>query len=162
MSSTLERARELHGKHIEPYLGAPLGCSAAEVAQLEDRLGVGIPDAYREFLLWMGKDETGIFKGSDCFHRHVEENTLYLPELLEENGIVFRSPGRSLAFFLHQGYIAAWFQVPTDDPDPMCWLFSEGSTDRPSKVGRFSEFLWNEMRGLAAVAPGIPYDDSAR
>lgn len=149
--SHLESVRAYHQLHIEPLLGAPQGCELPKIEALEARLGFGVPEAYREFLLWMGRDFDGIFRGSDCFLIHVLDNNDWLPELLTENAVNSPLPERYVAFFMHQGYIAAWFEIPAS-PDPECLFFAEGATERPEGQGAFSSFLLAQMEGLL---PGL-------
>jgi hypothetical protein len=70
---------EMHG--LEP----PIGSLEKQIAELESSLGDAIPYAYKEYLLFMGQDNDGIMRGTNCFLSVVESNNDYLPELLENN-----------------------------------------------------------------------------
>lgn len=61
------------------------GCTDQEVWQLEQRLGVKLPQAYREFLLLMGKGAGQFLQSSDCFYQHLPELQTAAIELLKEN-----------------------------------------------------------------------------
>ena len=161
MTGHLQWVRQFHRLHVEPTLGTPVGCSRSEVAALEAELGGRLPEAYREYLEWMGRDYGGIFEGSSCFIDHVFENTAGLPQLLTENSVDWQLPEKYLAWFMHQGYTAVWFEVPSSTPDPECWYFSEGTTPEPRVVGRFSEWLLEDMKGLVDVSPRISNDAPA-
>lgn len=54
------------------YLQPVIPYSQEEVLRFEKTLGIGFPVAYKEFLLWMGKNARNLFSGSD-----------FLPEDLE-------------------------------------------------------------------------------
>jgi hypothetical protein len=119
---------------------------------LERQFGHPFPAAYREFLRWMGKHHRGPFQGSDCFPACLALNNEGLPELLAENHIQFPLPTRFLAFFMHQGYIAAWFALPAPSDDPPVWAFYEGSMSQPEQRFTFSEWLLDYMHDSVRVA----------
>src|SRR6185295_16287706 len=98
-------------EHVEPRRGPTRGASEEEVAALERTLGKPLPPAYRSYLLWMGSDVQGVLRGSDCFVDHVVDNNAYLPDFLADNGVTFLLPTSFVCFFMHQGYIAAWFDL---------------------------------------------------
>lgn len=151
--SYLSAIHEIHRNSIEPSLGAARGCSVSEVDELERTLGFTLPAAYREYLLWMGKDYDGIFRGSDCFIDNVMDNNSWLPELLTENGVKYDLPQYYLTFFMHQGYEAAWFATPAE-PDPQCWYFGEGDTEMPLQKGSFSSVILTRIQSLLPVLRG--------
>jgi hypothetical protein len=103
---------------------AAVGASELEVAALEARLGCKFPQAYREYLLWMGADDGGLLRGTDCFIGDVEANEQGLGRLLAENGLP-PLPYRPVVFFLHQGYIACWFRMAGTAEDPEVLSFNE-------------------------------------
>lgn len=149
---SIDEAKAFYRSHLATRNGRPRGCSVEAIDALEARVGSRLPGAYRDFLLWMGDDKDGVFRGSEWFASDVAENTAYVPELLRENGLGWRPDRPVLAFFSHQGYMLAWFELPATEDDPRCYFFSEGS-----EVGRiecqqtFSEFLLTELRQVAGV-----------
>jgi len=51
----------------------------------------------------------------------------------------------------HQGYIAAYFELPPTSEDPEVFLFSEGrEPNTVTNEGPFSEFLFRDLAGMAA------------
>src|SRR4051812_32871386 len=147
----LTKLQRFHQHRIQPYLGIPKGCSSHTLAQFEQSLAHELPLAYRQYLAWMGEDYTGIFQGTNCFITDVHANTAALPNLLEENQIAFALPASMLVFYMHQGYVAAWFTLlafalpasmlvfymhqgyvaawftlPKESDNPLIWFFSEG------------------------------------
>ena len=93
-SSGANQATRMHlAKSIALYrdvrfpLAEPVGASNAEVDALEARLGCQLPAAYREYLLWMGNDRSGVMAGTECFLADVDDNELGLSELLAENAL---------------------------------------------------------------------------
>ena len=148
----LTELRRFHQLAIQPYRGIPKGCSSRMLAQFEQSLAHELPLAYRQYLAWMGEDYTGIFQGTNCFITDVHANTAALPNLLEENKIAFALPASMLVFYMHQGYVAAWFTLPKESDNPLIWFFSEGQDmTQPIITGTFTDFLLTDMRGLAAI-----------
>ena len=155
----LAKVRAFHARAVEPHLGKPRGCSEAQVRRLEERFGFPLPKAYRQYLLFMGADRDGVFRGCDWFVDDVVENTDLVPELLAQNHVSHRLPPHYLAFFSHQGYIAAWFALPKEREDPRVWYFSEGNEPRAVRTKRrFTKFLLDDMRGMSA---GLAEDGGA-
>ena len=137
----LEQLREYHAAFLEPEFGPPCGASLEEIAALEDSIGFELPEAYREYLSFMGKDYDGILRGSDCFINNVIDNNGYLPELLQENGLA-ATTRNACVWFLHQGYIALWFDLPAEGQDPELSLFTEVEAEKGiQKLGTFSSVL---------------------
>ncbi len=129
----------------------PIGCSVEEVEELESKIGFSLPAAYKEYLLFMGKDYKGVMVGTDCFITDVVSNTEYLPELLEENNLDYKLPKNYLAFFCHQGYIMSWFALPCAENNPVCYFFSEGTHELPVVYGGFKQFMTKDILGNAKI-----------
>ena len=136
-----------YDKLLKKKFGQPKGCTQEEVTGLEEEIGYELPRAYVEFLLWMGKDYNGLFRGSDWFFKDVHENTLYLPEFLSENKLDINLSEKYLAFFCHQGYMIAWFVLPKEGDDPPVFYYSEGAKSKqPKNIKSFSSFLLAEIK----------------
>ncbi len=137
---------ELH--NLEP----PIGCSKEEVCELEKSIGYSLPEAYKNYLYLAGKDYDGVMVGTDCFFDDVVSNNNYLLELLKENKLSTDSlPDSYLTFFSHQGYMMAWFQLPTEEDDPVCYHYFEGTTKEPQEYGTFTEFMNTDLIGNAKL-----------
>ena len=147
----IARPIALHSSKIEPKVGRPVGAFKTDVVALEARLDIQLPEAYREYLLWMGADFRGVLQGSDCFINQVEANAEGLADLLEENELP-KLPYKPIVFFLHQGYIACWFKASDQSADPEVFSFNE--SDKASGIrslGPFSEWLYNELLSLSGA-----------
>jgi len=129
----------------------PKGCSVEEVDELEAKIGFPLPAAFREYLIFMGKDYKGVMVGTNCFITDVISNTEYLPELLEENNLDYKLPKNYLAFFGHQGYIMSWFALPCVEDNPVCYFFSEGTHEYPVECGDFKQFMTNDILDNAKI-----------
>jgi len=133
-----------HGGTDERGAGTT-GASPRKIEELETRLGGSVPASYRRYLLAMGKDDAGPLRGTDCLLRHVVANNEWLPRLLSENDVHHDLPERYVCFFMHQGYIAAWFDLDSPGGDPPCWVFSEYDVPVPELRGTFSSFMRAEV-----------------
>ena len=148
--------KEFHQKFVRPYKGNPKGSSSRQIDELEKNFGFELPLSYKQYLAFMGNDHRGVFVGCDWFAKDVIENTKLVPDLLAENEVVFNLPENYLCFFSHQGYMAAWFELPKLNDNPQVWFFNEGSEmTEPIIEGVFTEFLLEDMRGLASVLPKL-------
>lgn len=149
----LDAARELHRRVIEPALGRPIGALPEDIKALEEQVGYKLPLVYREFLLWLGRDNSGVFKGSDFGPSEIAPNTTSLLTALAEQNIT--APAVPvLSFFSHQGYSFLWFELGQPEQDPVVFAFSEAFTPAVvRKVGSFSSWLVEEFAALAGALP---------
>lgn len=146
--------KQYHTEYIEPYLGKAEGCSQKEIVDLERILGYPLPEAYCQFLKWMGKDYHGIFTGCNWFITDVISSTEWLPQFLAENNINFELPEHYLVFFSYRGYIAAWFELPKASDNPTAYYFNKSKElTVPTNAGNFTDVLFKDMRDLAYFLP---------
>jgi len=88
--------------------------------------------------------------------RSVLGNTEYLPELLKENNIEYTLTEHYLAFFGHQGYLSAWFELPKQNDNPIVYFWGEGQElQKPESQGAFTDFLFRDMVGFASILPKL-------
>ncbi len=119
----LRECRAFFDENLSRYFPRPIGCRTSAVKALEVSLGVKLPEAYSEYLHWMGRDYDGIFRGEEAFLADVEDNAEYLPELLAENDRKLDEGRPFLCFFMHEGYIASWFYTDELDETHGCIAF---------------------------------------
>ncbi len=155
----LSEAKQFHRAAIEPYKGPPVGATEAEVAALEQEIDFALPEAYRQYLLWMGRDYNGCFVGSDWFLQNGYNNGMKSNDLQDLHGLdfgQFTPPEHFFVFFMHQGYILAWFSLPKDSEDPLVYCFGEGQgMTVPKLQGSFTQFLLTELKGVASLMPRL-------
>lgn len=101
------------------------GCSLEEIQLLEAQLGFQVPLAYKEFLLWMGKDGGPLLRGSDCFYEDIANIQKWSVELLQENSMPFSLPEDAFVFFMHQGYQFAFVRLSEGENSP-AYFYYEG------------------------------------
>ncbi len=150
----IQDAMNFYKLHYEKKYGRPKGCTETDVVALEKLLECKLPSSYRQYLLWMGADYGGIFQGSNWFASNVQRNNFILGALLEENRLQVANRDNVLTFFSHQGYMAAWFELPCLSEDPDCFFLIEEVKPEDAeikKLGRFSEVLLNDLRTFVST-----------
>ena len=138
---SIESAKQFHASHVAPKLGAPVGATPDDVEALERRLGLPLPQSYKDYLLWMGRDYKGIFRGSAWFIDSIYSNKETLRSLLEEAGSRYVLKESHLVFFTHQGYMAAWFDSESSEQDPDCWFMNDSMTEATVSRSLLQRFL---------------------
>ncbi|MDJ1485505.1 SMI1/KNR4 family protein [Cytophagaceae bacterium YF14B1] len=116
-------------------------CSQDEITKLEESVGSPLPDAYKEFLLLMGKGAHGFMTGSDVFYHLLFDLTEGAHELLIEDKSPLILPEKAFVFWMHQGYQFLFFNL-NEGPDPKVYYYLEGKkiTNFEDK-GVFSEYI---------------------
>lgn len=137
--------------HLREVYGVPKGCKLRQIEVFEKRLGIHLPMAYREFLLWMGEDFGGIFRGTLIFFRDLKVNEEILLEMSEQYSLPVDAPS-VMVFFTHQGYQACWFKLCDDSQDPICFYFNNSQLSVGVRdIGSFTKFLDIQVRGLSGI-----------
>lgn len=94
------------------------------------------PDAYREWLRWVGHIGGGFLRGTDVFYDDdlpsLKEGAL---ELFHENTLDGALPDDALVFCLHQGYFVQFMRLSEGD-DPPIYGYAEGG-GRPAPTRWF-------------------------
>lgn len=130
-----EELFRLEENHLVP-------CTIEDVEKLEQEFGYRLPEAYREFLLWMGHSGDNILCGSQFFYADLKNLQTAAPRLLKENNFPSDLPKGAFVFFMHQGYTFKFFTIGEND-DPSIYTFRE---DIPPPVAfsyqqKFSDFV---------------------
>ena len=123
-----------------------LGCKENEIIGIQ-QLGISLPAAYQEFLLWMGHGAGKFLRGSDCFFQHLPYLPEWALELLQENNFPENLPDDAFIFLMHQGYQFRFFRLLEGD-DPAIYSYCEGTkqTSFIKSHERFSDFLETEVK----------------
>ena len=102
------------------------GCLIHEIVDLEKHLGIYLPEAYKEFLLWMGKDPNIFLRGSEVEYEHLVKIQGWANEILQERGFQ-NLPDNAFVFYIHQGYQFCYFLLDSNE-DPKVYFFDESIT----------------------------------
>lgn len=117
-----------------------LGCTDAEIAEVEKDVGVSLPAAYREFLHRMGRSAGNFYVGTDLFYPQILGATLAAHELVAEvkTGIVL--PHGALVIAMHQGYQFLFIDADEGD-DPPVHYYMENSGSFVKKANSLSQYF---------------------
>ena len=128
------------------------GCTADEVEQLEQYLGVELPSSYKAFLMVAGHGAGPFLRGTDFTYGFV----FYLRDAAEEllQASEQKLPVDAVVFAMHQGYVFWYFHTGDGLADPPVRRFQEGD-QRPAEVApSFTEFLARTAQEEARVRGG--------
>jgi len=126
-----------------------IGCTEEEIQELEKKLNVFLPESYKEFLLWMGKDSGGFLRGSDFLYPKIIDIQDWSWELIEE---AYPEDERHewycFTFLMHQGYTFWCFSLLSpDNTDPIVCQYTEGEDPMSESLGiPFSQWLAEEAK----------------
>lgn len=147
MIDYLSEAKEIYYSFISHRHGEPKGVTSEQIIDFELRFQVKLPEAYKQFLLWMGDDRKGVFKGSNWFFEDILENEFILREILEDNNLNYIDDKRVICFFSHQGYMASWFYIPCESENPECYFIKEEAVGVSYEaVESFVAFLCKDLK----------------
>lgn len=150
----LDKAKQ-QAEGLYPLTGwKPTPCTLEEVEELEQWCGHRLPEAYREFLLWMGRSGGGFLAGSDYFYRHLKDLPAAALELLAEDQFAGQLPANIFIFFMHQGFQFNFFYFDDGDDPPVYWYIEEIPTgvSFTRLYAHFSDFILTEIEGHIKAA----------
>ena len=102
------------------------GLSEPEVAELESRVRIKLPESYRDFLLRMGKSAGDFLIGTDFLFPKLLGLRVQADELLRESNSSTRLGPHHFVFAAHQGYQFLYFSIDgTNDPEVFRYLEGE-------------------------------------
>lgn len=128
------------------------GCTDAEIADLESRLGLRLPQRYREFLRKAGRGAGRLFRGTDVFYPALLNLQGWATELVAEEGGPFVLPADAIVIGMHQGYEFLFIRAGEGD-DPAVYRFVEGHLDRDTIAGAFSQYLAKAVDDHIVMVP---------
>lgn len=125
-------------------------CTLREVQALQQQVETQLPEAYREFLLWMGHGAGPFMRGTDCFYNDLPQLREWAMELLVENSVSQSLLNNAFVFCMHQGYQFMFLRTHEGN-DPIVYYYNE--TERQSTARMlapsFSAFLLQEIEAHA-------------
>jgi len=143
----LSKTKQIYDDKFKLKYGEAKGCTVSELISIENELGLNIPEALKEYLVWGGKHSQGPLIGTDCFSSDLIENTKYLPNFINENSLSILDRDDYIVFYCHQGYVLAWVYA-SDGDNPEVYYFSEGTTESIAKEKSIDEWFYKDLSGL--------------
>jgi hypothetical protein len=142
------RLEELHLAQLDKIIP----CTEEEVRTLEQEVGLSLPAAYREFLLWMGHGTDGLLRGSDCLYEDLILLQRDAVGLMKEDDYPEPLPEDAFVFLMHQGYQFGFFRTSEGD-DPPVYRYYEGADQSSiTTIGpHFSEHLLSVVEDTAKI-----------
>lgn len=132
--------------------GQAVGCSEEEIQNLESRLKLNLPLAYKEFLRYAGKGLGDFEIGSTIFYDDIDlvELQEIAKEFLIEDNAPFKLPDDAYVFWMHQGYMFCFFKTSEGDNPPVHFHIEVGEREEQeikwNYQAHFTDFLITEMR----------------
>jgi SMI1 / KNR4 family (SUKH-1) len=113
------------------------------IDDLQEQLGLPIPDAYRDYLCIAGSSPPPALIGSDCTVNDIYDLREVVIECLEEDKNPFLLPDNAIVFFMHQGYFFYYFLADGVTDDPAVYFYRSGTTKEVTQVNyRFSDWIY--------------------
>jgi len=130
-----------------------------EINSLELRLSNSLPQAYKEFLLWGGKNAGEIWGGSVYCITEILDIQDVASELLDEKNFPLALPKKSFVFLMHQGYQFMFFETSNGD-DPPVYFYTENQEEKHFQklYENFSECLIQELNFQLEVRENLGED----
>ncbi len=107
---------------------------------MEGDQGAPLPEAYREFLLQMGRAAGSLFQGTDVLYPELLGLKAAAQEILAEGGSLKSLEDDAVVVAMNQGYQFAYIRAAEGD-DPPVYFYSEGEQEPVVRWRSFSELL---------------------
>lgn len=129
-------------EELAKYFGTPIPCQESEVEEIEQRLGEALPAAYREFLLWMGKDGGGLLGSAQFYYPDVLELRDEAQEILQGSAATVALPDDAFVFCIQQSVLVHFMRL-SEGANPPIYTYNEmdDTTVFSTTAASFSEFL---------------------
>jgi chloramphenicol O-acetyltransferase len=150
MDKAKARLEELHLLHKLNLVG----CSTGDIQAIENKIGVPLPIAYQEFLLWMGR-VSQLFKGNNYRYFELLDLQNIASDLLEENHEKEVLTPNAFVFLVHQGYQFDFFRLSEEEDPPVYW-YCEGKTNGFVQTHEhFSDYILDFVEGYSRIRQEI-------
>lgn len=132
----IQDANKISGQSIWQYNP----CTSNEIARLENNLQMQLPEAYKEFLAWIGKGSKIFLYWTIWSYKSLLNLQTYAKELLEENNMLQHFPSSGFIFLMDQGYEFYFLDIKEGDNPPI-YHYRECSSSFETEFCSFSEFV---------------------
>ena len=126
-------------------------CTKEEIDFLEQQLGISLPMAYKEFLLWGGHKAGGLMEGSDCFYRHLLNIQETARLILEDDGFPQPLPEDAFVFFMHHDYQFLFFKIARDDPEVYGYIEGQAKRNFTRCYYKYTDYLMDYLEKVGEL-----------
>jgi hypothetical protein len=120
----LDNAKAIHTRFYPKEAARVVPCTEEEIGRLERLFGLRLPKAYREFLLWMGKDGIDFWAGYDCFYNKLHDINDWARKLIQSSQTHLSLSRDAFIFFWDPARSFYFFQATQGD-DPAVYFFMD-------------------------------------
>ena len=125
-------------------------CTQEEVLFFERTLEFKLPQAFTEYLLFMGHGAENMMQGSDFFYRPLFDLQEGVDEIFEQNPGHPILPKDAIVFFMHAGS-RFMFICASQGDDPPVYFYREGIIQFQQIAPSFSQYLETEFRNYVRL-----------
>jgi hypothetical protein len=150
-SDYMAEVRAYYAKFLEPYYGHPEGASKQEVDTFEQKIGLRLPLAYKQFLRWAGVKAKGmgLERSMTELKWICRQNSDFDWHLKHRVQSSWGGAGR-LSFFIDgEAEIEAWFILPKESDNPPIYYVYDYDEDTGCGTRKvfdsFSGFILNQL-----------------
>lgn len=121
---------------------ALVGCSPAEISQLQNEVGYPLPQAYRDFLLRMGREMGRFFDGSDITYENLPGLKQAAQKLVKEEQTALVLHDDAIPILMHQGYQFMFIRA-SEGEDPPVYHYMEMSGEFVTISQHLTQYLFD-------------------
>ena len=131
-----------------------VGCTAAEIDEIERKVKVTLPAIYREYLSKMGRSPGDFLRGEECCYPELTTLTDDGRELLSESGSAYKLQPTAFVFWMSQGTQFSFFDTKKGN-DPPIYHYREDDPEPLKRHEHFSEYMEYMLANEIAVRDRI-------
>lgn len=114
----------LHARYAKLGRAPTRGCTIEQLHQVEQDIGFPLPQAYREFLLWVGEDAGDLFGDLEDYAYHMVPAFQGLARMLvQRSEFPVPLPEDAIVFFVYDSCQFEYIRAYEGD-DPMVYFFA--------------------------------------
>ena len=128
------------------------GYSESEVLEYENARNIRFPHYYREYLLFMGKNQGELFQRANVRLEYIDERTQGFLSQVNQYGfkVTKRLLENGFLFYDNQGTIFNFFYFDSFEDNPEIFTVDDEGIEVSANM-QFTDFLWDEARKIAEI-----------
>lgn len=117
-----------------------IGCTDAQIEELEQKLNIRFPVLYREYLRVMGRQSGDFLRGEEHSYPYLLTLKDDAQEILADSEVTYRLSPTDFVFWMSQGTQFAFFDTASGD-DPPVFHYREYTPGPTRRQDHLSQFL---------------------